>query len=225
MEIIQKEKFFENSVEPIYINTSKKIIYQMEKCICKIYLEEGGTGTGFFLKIPFSNQSLLPVLVSTSFIIDSKAIKGDSIKISLNDDKELKEIKLKDTIRKIFIDDKLITTFIEILPEDKISDFLEIDEHLFTDDKIFENIFIKNSIYILNYLKGERAAMSPGILRRINDETIFHLCNTENGSAGGPILLLKSLKVIGFHYGAAKINKENRGILINYPIMKFQKQK
>ena len=229
MEIIKKEKFLENSVGPIYINTAKKIIYQLENCIFKIYLEKGLHGTGFFTKIPYPDQfHLLPVLVTASFVINLNALKQDSIHVSLNDDNVLREIKLKDTKRKIFINDEFGTTFIEILPEDKIYDFLEIDENVFKADKISKKeIYLRKSIYVLHYMKGEKASMNPGIILNINIncKDIMHSCNTSAGSSGGPILLLDTLKVVGMHCGADHIKNFNKGIFINLPILKFQEQK
>ena len=47
MEEIIREKKTNDSIEPASIEISEKIIYQMKKCVCKIYIN-GTTGTGFF---------------------------------------------------------------------------------------------------------------------------------------------------------------------------------
>ena len=71
MEEIKKEKVLKNSTGPIFIKTAENIIYQMKNCLCKIKCKDGGSGSGFFCKIPYPDQShLLPVLVTTDFIID-----------------------------------------------------------------------------------------------------------------------------------------------------------
>ena len=118
---------------------------------------------------------------------------------------------------------ELLCAFIEILPEDKIDNFLEIDYDLFKYDKEIEYKYYRKSIYVLHYPRDERASMNSGILKRFEDYKIIHLCNTENGSSGGPIILLDNLKVIGFHTGSKNQISENEGILIKYPISEFIK--
>ena len=224
MEDIKKEKLLENSTGPIFIKTAETIIYQMKNCLCKIKCKSG-SGSGFFCKIPYPDQShLLPVLVTAVFVIDSEVKEENSLKISLNDDNEFREIKLNN--RKIFMNKELACAFIEILPEDKINNFLEIDSDLFKDDKELEYIYKRKSIYVLHYPKGpkgEKAAMNSGILKNILNNTLVHSCNTEVGSAGGPIILLDNLKVIGFHKGAKISVNANEGSLLKYPISEFIK--
>ena len=57
-----------------------------------------------------------------------------------------------------------------------------------------------------------------GIIKNINEDnyTIEHLCSTERGSSGSPILNLLNYKVIGIHKGTTEIiNFEwNLGTLI-----------
>ena len=224
MEDIKKEKFLEKSTSSLYINGMKTIIQQMEKCICKIYNEDSFSCTGFFCKIPYpDNLHLLPVLVTTSLAINSEIKNGNSIKISFNDENELREIKINN-MRKIFINKELDSFFIEILPEDKICDYLEVDENAFKGKEVEDYIYLKKSVYVLQYPKGEKVAMNSGIARRKKENKIFHLCNTEFGSSGAPILLQDNFKVIGIHIGSQNKFQENYGILINYPISEFIKQ-
>ena len=50
---------------------------------------------------------------------------------------------------------------------------------------------------------------------------IEHICSTEEGSSGSPLLSLKTYKVIGIHFGG-DINKNiNYAIFIKYIIDKF----
>ena len=117
----------------------------------------------------------------------------------------------------------MLDAFIEILPEDKINNFLEIDNNLFKYEKEIEEIYRRRSIYVLHYPRGERAAMNSGILKKIENDTIVHICNTEPGSSGGPIILLDNLKVIGFHKGSKSQAALNLGTLLKYPISEFIK--
>ena len=62
--------------------------------------------------------------------------------------------------------------------------------------------------------------VSYGNIKQIQDQNICHLCSTENGSSGSPILSLQNFKVIGIHFGSSHL-KFNKGTLIKYPIIKF----
>ena len=53
---------------------------------------------------------------------------------------------------------------------------------------------------------------------------IYHLCNTDEGSSGWPILNYETFKVIGIHKGVDKLNNSNFGIFIKYPIEKFYEE-
>ena len=224
MEEIKKEKVLKNSTGPIFIKTAENIIYQMKNCLCKIKCKGGGSGSGFFCKIPYPDQShLLPVLVTTDFIINFTDVKeGNSLKISLNDENEFREIKVNN--RKIFLNNEIASAFIEILPEDKINNFLEIDNDLFKDDESLKYIYERKSIYVLHYPKSDIAAMNSGIFGDLNDYTFTHFCNTEMGSSGGPIILLDNLKVIGIHKGGDKHSNFNIATFIKYPIVEFIKK-
>ena len=224
MENIKKEKFLENSVGPIFIKSAEIIISQMRKCLCKI-MYENSTSTGFFCKIPYPDMShLLPILVTTDFAIENGIKKGVSFNISINEDQEFKTIKIDDN-RKIFINELCNAAFIELTPEDKINDFLEIDYDIFQKENYAGNAYRNKSIYVLHYPKGQIAAMNPGIFKHFLDDKgkFSHLCSTACGSSGGPILLLDNFKVIGFHTSSNDHMNYNIGTFIKYPIEEFIK--
>ena len=56
----------------------KKILFQMENCICKIYLKNIEKGTGFFCKIPFNNN-LLPVLTTNNHVLNGNNLGDNEI--------------------------------------------------------------------------------------------------------------------------------------------------
>ena len=114
-EIIQ-EKLIEEQPIPVSIEGTKKILFQMENCICKIYLKNGEKGTGFFCKIPFNNN-ILPVLITNNHILNENDIKDNNIiEISINNN-EIKEIKIDNLRKKYTNSDKNIDiTIIEIRP-------------------------------------------------------------------------------------------------------------
>ena len=206
----------------------------MKKCVCKIYIN-GTTGTGFFTKIPFNNQ-FLNVLITNNHILGENEIKNNkTITISLNDEKEQKSIKIDDK-RKRYTNEILDVTIIEIEDnKDGIYDYIELDEEIMNiykkdnrKDKEelinnFKEMHKNHSIYILNYLNGDKIVVSYGLILEIKEKDgIYHQCNTNKGSSGSPILSLKNNKLIGLHYGTTTTFKYNKGTLIIYPIIEFQ---
>ena len=212
--MVEPEKYLENYPKPVSLKSSEKIIKQMKNYVCKINLKDGSKGTGFFCKIPFNN-TFLTVLITNNHVIDENILeKEKKISISINGKDELIELENRKTYTNKVYD----TTIIEI----KNKDGIEID------DKILANIsndpYIKKSIYIIQYEGNEEeVSVSYGILKNIdksNNYTFHHLCSTEKGSSGSPILNIKNNKIIGIHKEAYK-NNSNRGTFLNYPIQEF----
>ena len=225
-----KEKYIQNSLEPVSINSIEVILNQMKNCVCKIHIK-GTKGTGFFTKIPYKND-LLKVLITNNHILDEECIKdGKNISISLNNETIFKNIKI-DSDRKRYTNEIFDVTIIEIKEEiDNISDFLVLDNQIIdtynlscdeNNINILDNIYENESIYILNYINGKEIFASYGILQSINENKIKHKCCTDTGSSGSPILLLKNNKVIGVHYGLSSQHSFNFGTLIVKPIIEFQ---
>ena len=230
MENIKNEIFIKNTLDPVSLAGTEKIIYQMKNCVCKIYVNKT-KGTGFFSKIPYKNK-LLPVLITNNHILGENEIKNNKIlTISLNDEKETKNIKLNNK-RKIYINEILDVTMIEIDEnKDNIHDYIELDNEIINSINLnkeeiiykYKNIYKNKSIYILNYLNGNNIVVSYGYISEINQKNgINHKCNTNKGSSGSPILSLKSNKLIGIHCGTFSKCEYNIGTLIIYPIIEFQ---
>ena len=57
----------------------------------------------------------------------------------------------------------------------------------------------------------------------IENNRIFHLCSTDFGSAGAPIINLANLKIIGIHCGSCKNKNCNLGNILKNPIDEFNK--
>ena len=78
-----KDKIIKDYPEPVTLESTKKIIEQMEKTICKIISNDGDKGTGFFCKIPFVNNNKLSVLLTNNHVINDlkKNIKKKTKKI------------------------------------------------------------------------------------------------------------------------------------------------
>ena len=224
MSDIIPEKLNKDQPIPVSIGGTKRIIFQMENCICKICLKNGTIGTGFFGKIPFNNN-LLPVLITNNHVLNKNDIDNNKI-IELIINNKVKTIKIDDSRKKYTNSDQNIDiTIIEIKPiKDGINYFLEIEEDDIKKDKETINLEYNNkSIYIMHH-PNEELSVSYGLIKDIiANKKIEHCCNTEKGSSGGPILSLKTFKVIGIHCGAFQNYQFNCGIFIKYAINKFTK--
>ena len=223
-----EEISFQDSLIPISSKRIKEISFQMDNCICKIIKPDAKKGTGFFCKIKLECfPEPIPFLVTNYHVINrNDFLINDIICITYNDDKELRKIKI-DNNRKIYTNKILDITFIELKKDDKISNFLEIDENIIKEEEdIIEIKHKKDSIYTLHYPRGDNVEVSYGLTLDIIKENIRHKCNTETGSSGAPILSLKTFKVIGIHRGGVERNntdcvRYNKGTFIKYAIKKL----
>ena len=215
-EIIKKEIIIENSPRPITIEGTKKILEQMEKCICKIIKKDGNKGTGFFSKINY-NKKEIPIMVTNFHVIDDKYLKENTkIDITMNDDQESRLLKFKDRI--IYTNEEYDITIIEIKEKDNINNYMKLDEKYLND--VSEKIYDK-SIYIIQYPLGDEAAVSYGIINALKDHNIEYNCNTDSGSSGSPIINIINNEIIGIHKEAILNKRLNRGTLLKFPINDF----
>ena len=206
-----KEKTIKDYPEAATLESTKIILKQMEKNICKILISDENIGTGFFCKIPFpDNNNKLSVLITNNHVINDL---NKNIKIYY--DNKIIEIELEN--RKKYTNKEYDITIIEIKEKDKIEEYLEIDEEIM---KGLNKVYAKESIYVLQY--PEEKLVSYGILNGIIEDKKYnfsHLCCTDKGSSGSPIINLKNNKVIGIHKEAT--NNYNKGLFLNYPIQEF----
>ena len=196
-------------VEPINISSSKKILEQMTNCICKIEVNNERIGTGFICKF----NSMIFLMTCYSIIDDKYFKENKELNLSLNDGNE--HIKLDLRIkREIYFNKEYDTTFIELKKEDKIKNYLELDDNIMNEKEYYEN----KSIYILQYLYNKEIHVSYGYINEINNKKeIKYICYTDNSSIGSPILNLKNNKIIGIH-------NNNYGILLKYPLIDFKRK-
>ena len=219
------EKNLENYPSMVTLGKSKKIIYQIENCIFKIYTNDGSNGTGFFCYIyDIKNNKKVPVMMTNNHIIGEKDLNNNKkIKISFNDS-IFKDIEL-DSERKKYTNKDLDITIIEIKKDIygiNINSFLEIDERIYQDNS--EILFKRKSAYIIQYPKITGASVSYGLINDINqyNNEIHHFCITDKGSSGSPIILIENNKVIGVHKGFSRYSNDyNLGIFLKLPINLF----
>ena len=216
-----KEKELYGYSKTINESSIKTCLNQINNCVCKIQCNEGGCGTGFFCKIQ-DNWNILRVLITNNHVLgENDIMPGRKIYFSLN--KKIKEFEITiDEYRKIYTNENLDVTIIEIKEKDGLNNesFLEIDENIQKENiNNFKNI----SIYLLHFPKGEEAGMSEGVIKNISENNnIQHLCSSNTGSSGGPLIKQSNHKVIGVHKGAASMGKNyNLGTFLKQPIEEF----
>ena len=227
-----KEKNNELYPEPVTLKATEKIIEQMNNAICRIY-NKNKNGNGFFLKIPFRNNILLPVLITNYHIIDNEYILNKkNISIYLNNHKKITTLKL-DNNRKIYTNEKNDITIIEIKEkEDKLNNkYLELDDNIINHLKLnsneelycLNNIYSNESIYMLNYPEDNNITVSYGKILYLNNTKLFYQCNINKNSFGSPILLANNQKLIGIFNSNSTKYKYNKGDLLIYSLIEFSK--
>ena len=188
---------------------------QMESSVCKISYGDI-IGTAFLCLIPYQEHSLIPVIITANHIVNEEI--GKKIEISFNNEPFPKVINF-DKSRLFYTNKDNDITIIEIKKEDylTINQFFELDESVFSG-----NIYDSEDIYLIFYNFGKEIAFSIGKIIK-NLRRLIHNCNTEPGSAGAPIINLKTNKVIGIHIGSLK-NKYNLGYTIKKTVEEFIKK-
>ena len=201
-----KEQLLKDTIDPVSMKTTEIILDQMKSCVCKIHKGKIN-GSGFFVQVPYENQILRLLITNNHVLNEQDIMTGKVINISLNNEEIFKEIKIG-TNRKKYTNKDLDVTMIEINNGDDIKNYLSLDNNILNNNiHNYNNIYENESLYILNYINGVDIKASFGLLNNINESKINHKCNTDSGSSGSPILLLKNNKVIGVHYGYPKHNK------------------
>ena len=209
------------AIEPVTMEQTKKILYQMNKSVCKILGQEKN-GTGFFCELNINNEKI-PVLITNFHIIDDKFIESnDKITIQLGNEKECRIIYLnKNKIVFSSSSGKYDIIVIKIVKKDEIKDiqYLEIDNSILHHKS--ELAYKDTSIYIIHYPFKNEISVSYGKgSTKENDFDIIHKCETNKGSSGSPIFNLSTNKIIGIHKSYVSKTNEyfNLGTFLKYPI-------
>ena len=199
-----KKRNSRKSNQIIPLNNLEKSIDRIRKPVFKIELD-GNYGTGFFCYIKSKN---IKVLLTNNHVLDQNILdKKKTLEISfyLNGEILKKEINI-DGNRIKYTDKDLDFTIIEILEDDNISEFLEVDEN-------YDNCENKQ-ILISQIAEGCEVGVSFGVIKKKYEDKIIYECPTNEGSSGAPLVLIENSKVIAFHRASYK----NRNIKIGIPI-------
>ena len=190
-------------------------------CICKI--DGNKAGTGFFCKIK-RGEELIPVLITNYHVIDDNYMKQNKyLKFYINDKSHIIDLNSENKIYSSTNNE--YDMMIIRLKEGQVNNYLDIDENIFEDNS--ENYYENDSIYILHYANAEEAKVSFGKgIKKVDNYDIKHLCHTEPGSSGGPILSRMTNKVIVIHKGSIGKGKcdYNIGTFLKYPLNEVKNQ-
>ena len=190
-------------------------------CICKI--DGSKAGSGFFCKIE-RGEELIPVLITNYHVIDDNFLNQNKyLKFYINDKSHIIDLNSESKIYSSSNNE--YDMMIIRLKEGQVNNYLDIDENIFEDNS--ENYYENDSIYILHYANAEEAKVSFGKgIKKLDNYDIKHLCHTEPGSSGGPILSRMTNKVIGIHKGSIGKGKcdYNIGTFLKYPLNEVKNQ-
>ena len=205
-----KEKKIEGNANYINLNKLKDHLEILEKCVCKIKIDDGH-GSGFFCKLNTSQFEKIqrPFLMTNNHVINEAYLNSKNF-IIIEVNKEEKILNLDNRIK--LTDAKKDFTIIEIKNYDKIWYFLEISPDIF-DDSFIDKITEKD-IIIPQFPGGNDLSVSFGTIIRKDEEDLLYSASTNYGSSGSPILLLDSLKIIGIHKERKEFSNENYGTFI-----------
>ena len=189
---------------------------------CKIIAvnnNEPNNGSGFFCKIPLKGK-IIKFLFTNNHVLDKDSIKeGEIIKCSYKN--KLKKFEIKK--RRCFTNADLDYTCIEILNEDQIEDFFEIENKNLYNPKEYNYEVIALPKYPDG---GGSLKIYSGYLTEIDGYQIYHNVSTDLGSSGSPIILvLRDFKILGIHCSGLKQRKQNRGILMTKILSDIEKVK
>ena len=148
----KNEGIIEGHGEPIEKDEIMEL-FKMEKSMCKIYFETEkggkGKGSGFFCEI--DNFPIKYALFTNNHILNESSIqKGKKINFEYYNEKKRIEITEE---RRVFTNEELDYTCIEIFKSDDINNYFEIEPELneFNKEFIEKN---KPDIFILQYPNG-----------------------------------------------------------------------
>ena len=193
-------------------------IIKASKPVCKIITNDK-QGTGFFIKLCKDNKDFYCLMTNENLISKEMVNLKQTIKISYNNELEIKEIKLNEDERYIkdYKNMNIDIIIIEIIKKDEIKEKLFLLPYLGDN-----NILINKKINIIQYPRG-CLSFSSGKILNIDKYEIIHDGNTDFGSSGSPIFLENTEFVVGIHKECSKEKRENYGDLL-YPVIMDLKQ-
>ena len=143
------------------LDSIREFSNKAQNAICKIIINEEKYGSGFFCKIPYTENKniLLPALITNNHVLSKNIIESeDSIKIMI--EKEIKNISLK-IERKKWTNEEMDFTVVEITDYDNIDDFFYLDDNIFKKSYTNKN-YIDKSVLVYGILSNGKIVFSNG---------------------------------------------------------------
>ena len=154
-------------------------IFKKEDSMCIIY-SKNKSGMGFFLNL---NENYLPFhkcLMTNYYILNENDIRENNNKINIIHQNKIKVI-IMNKKRKIYINKNLGYTCIQILNEDNINQYFEIDNNIGIEQNIL-------SLQLLRNQNGYELSFSSGKILSKTNYIIKHTCPIRIDSAGSPVI-------------------------------------
>ena len=209
----ENDKKRENQTKIIGSDLKETNIYlnKVSRSLCKIKVKNI-RGTGFLIKININSNNALFFLMTNEHVIKKELIeKNEIITFYYDNGFQFRTIRLdkKERIIMEFMNISLDITIVQILQKDNINE----DSFLLPSLK-YNNLKIGDKIYIPQY--PNNLNVSEGEILNINIYEFSYNASTELGASGSPIILDKTIEVIGIHKQGG--DDQNYGNFI-YPIL------
>ena len=191
---------------PIIAKKKLEALFNKEDSMCVIY-SKNKRGMGFFLRV---NEQIFPFnkcLMTSRYILDENDLRINIIDIIYQN--KTKKLIINQR-RKVYTDNELGYTCIEILNEDGIKQYFGIDNNIGVNQYIFSLEIIQNNKNV-----NELSFSSGKIISMDDNYKIWHTCSIKRDSFGIPIISKFPYNVIGIQNGNEKHNKFNMSININ----------
>ena len=197
--ILSKEGYQENQISPLTVNETLQL-FSFIPAICKIKYKSFDNGilvnccgTGFFCLLNFKDIPFKKALFTNNHILSEDEIQVNKIIEFEYCDKPNKITITKE--RKVFTDEDLDYTCIQIFDNEQINKFFSIDEAIMNN----KQLLINDEIIILQYPKG-KLAHDKGRILEIEKDEIKHNVPTYKGSSGSPLIKRYNMNlIIGIH--------------------------
>ena len=159
-----------------------------------------------FLKFKYKEIPFTKCLITNNHVIN-EAGADDEIRIEYQNHGKVIEITKDGKERKVFTDENLDYSVIELFDDDDFKYFFKIDQDIIKNGT---TVFKNHDIFILQYPNGKELCFSLGKVLSINNIKLRHNCSTTFGSSGSPIISRSSNEsIIGLHFGSDINSKFN----------------
>lgn len=207
-----KNEFRFNKQQNINIKAFDSFSVLATKSICIIKLKNG-YGTGFFCKIIYPDDDhLFKCLITNNHVLKKNFFETNKeIELEIDSIKYTIDLNIN---RKIWTNEEIDYTIIEIKKEDNIEYFLTYDDNITRKSFSYKD-YKDEGIIVPTFMENRQLETDKGkVILSSNNFLFFHNLNTDEGSSGGPIVLVNNYRVMGIHRGFYEECKKNLGIFL-----------